>query len=341
MLRSIGKILPLLLSMLLLLTTGCGSDQNASKTQQITIAVQPLPNDDSIARSWYVEELGKAFNAKVVILNYDSSLLANNAMATGNIDIAVFGSATAAIGISNGLPYEIFWIHNVEGENESIVVKNEAEINSIADLKGKRVGVTFGATVHYALLQAMQRAGLSINDVKLFDMQPPEMLNAWREEQLDAAFIWQPTLDELLRDGHVLVNSRQLDEQGITTADVGVVNREFAQKHPDIVKKYVELQVKAQKLYRDDPNAAAAITADSLNLTVEEALKQMNELVWLDANEQISDRYLGTSERKGHFVQTLLETAQFLEKSNVVDRAASFDKISEAINPSFAQAVAK
>ena len=341
MLNAMKKILPLMLSMVLILMSGCGADRNASKPPQITIAVQPLPNDDSIAREWYAAELGKVSGAKVVMLSYDSSLLANNAMATGNIDIAVFGSATAAIGISKGLPYEIFWIHNVEGDNECLIVKNGSDINSIAELKGKRVGVTFGATAQYSLLQAMRQAGLSSDDVMLLDMQPPEILNAWREGQLDAAFVWQPTVDELLRDGRILITSRQLDEQGITTADVAVVSKQFAQQHPEIVKKYVELQVRAHELYKSDPKAAAAITADSLNLPVEEALKQMNELVWIDIKDQLSDRYMGTTEHKGHIAQTLFETAQFLEKSNVIDRAASLEKFSEAINPSFAQALVK
>lgn len=327
----------ILLIISILSITGCGAERQAAAPERVTIAVQTLPNDESISRAWYANELGKKLGVKVVVLNYDMSGLINNAMATGNIDIAIIGTPAAAIGISKNLPYKIFWIHNIEGENESLVVKNNSNINSITDLKDKRIAVPFGATTHYALLLAMQRQGLYPKDVKLFDMHPQEMLDAWRNEQLDAAFVWQPTLEELLSDGHVLINSRQLNEQGITTADVGVVNKIFAQKHPEIVNKYIELQNKAHELFKRDPTRAASIAANTLNISADDALRQMNELVWLNVNEQISDRYLGTSEKKGRFSQTLLDTAKFLEHNNVIERAANFDAFTNAIDPSFAE----
>ena len=338
---SIKKIMPLFLLMILIALSGCGSDRQEVNRQQINIAVQSLPNDESIARSWYDEELSKALGVKVIVINYDSSLLANNAMATDNIDIAIFGSATAAIGISNGLPYEVFWIHNIEGDNEALVVKHDSDINSIADLKGKRVAVTFGATTHYSLLLAMQRAGVSVDDVTLFDLQPNEIVDNWLQGNIDAAYIWQPTLGELANDGRILISSRQLDEQGITTADVGVVNKRFARQHPDIVRKYVEMQVRAHELFKDEPHHASELTADTLDISSNAALKQMRELVWIDAEDQISGRYLGTSEHKGKFAETLSETAKFLESCNLVKRAATLDNFQKAINPSFIEAVVK
>ena len=338
---AVKKIFPLMLSIILLLSTGCGSDTRSDNSQQVTIAVQGLPNDESIARAWYEDELGKELGIKVVVLDYSSSALLNNAMATGNIDIAVFGSPNAAIGISKKLPYKIFWVHNVEGENESLVVKDSSDINSVADLKGKRVGVPFGATTHYALLLALQDAGLDADDIRLFDMQPPEILSAWNQNTIDAAFVWQPTLGVLLNDGRILLSSRQLNERNITTADVGVVNQVFAKRHPNIVKKYIELQIKAHELFKNEPRHASELAADTLGIPSNVALKQMKELVWLDTEDQISDRYLGTSEHKGHFAETLAETAKFLEKYNVLQRAANLETFENAIDTSFIEAVAK
>ena len=267
---AIRKILPLMLLIISIpLMSGCGSERRASAPEQVTIAVQTLPNDESISRSWYANELGKALGVKVIVLNYDMSGLINNAMATGNIDIAVIGTSAAAIGISKGLPYKIFWIHNIEGENESLVVKNNSDIESIDGLIGKRVGVPFGSTTHYALLNALANAGIETNQVKILDLQPIDLLDAWQNDQLDAAFIWQPTLERLLDDGHVLISSRDLNERGITTADVAVVSRDFARANPDIVKKYIELQMKAHNLFKTNPKQAAAFTAKNLRLTLD------------------------------------------------------------------------
>ena len=267
--RSIKKFfLPLLLIMMLAMS-GCGSDQQSSKPREVNIVILAIPNDESVARSWYADELGAALGVKTVILDYVSSVPAINAMATGNIDIAVFGSPAAAIAVSRGLDCEIIWLHDIEGDNECLVVKNNSDIESIDGLIGKRVGVPFGSTTHYALLNALANAGIETNQVKILDLQPIDLLDAWQNDQLDAAFIWQPTLERLLDDGHVLISSRDLNERGITTADVAVVSRDFARANPDIVKKYIELQMKAHNLFKTNPKQAAAFTAKNLRLTLD------------------------------------------------------------------------
>ena len=51
---------------------------------------------------------------------------------------------------------------------DGILVKND--INSIADLKGKTVGVSINQTSHYLLMQALETAGLTDADVDLVNM---------------------------------------------------------------------------------------------------------------------------------------------------------------------------
>lgn len=329
---------------MIILLSGCGSDnpsvRNSDRGTVVTIAMLTIPNDEAIARTWYAEELEEKLGVKVVLLNYDSGMLANNAIATGNVDIALVGTAAAAEGLAKGMPYEVFWIHSLDGENESLAVKNNSGINSIADLKGKRIGVPPASTAQYSLLNAIHAAGLNDNDVILIFTQPSEIVRNWNAGKLDAAFVWQPYLGRLLDDdGHVLISCRQLDKQGITTADIGVVNRDFARAHPEIVRKYVELQARAQKFYSLQPHKAAAVAAIELGLSEENALKQMEEIVWITAENQLSDRYLGSTKRKGRMVQTLMDTAQFLQHNGAIDNAGNFDVFNKAVNPAFVEAV--
>ena len=124
------KFLALMLATIVLMI-GCGNEQSEKPAKQVTIAMLSIANDEGIARAWYDEQLGKELGAKVIKLDYDSGMLANEAMATGNIDIALVGSTAAALGISKGLPYQVFWIHSIDGDNEALVVKNSSGIPSI------------------------------------------------------------------------------------------------------------------------------------------------------------------------------------------------------------------
>lgn len=318
--------------------TGCGQEtqkvSEKSVPDQITIGVQVIPNDEQVVREQYEKELG----TKVVFKQFDSGRDVNTAMASGQIDIAIMGSAPAAIGIAKGIPYEVFWIHDVEGENESLAVKNAANVKDIKGLEGKTVAVPVGSTAQYSLLNALKQAGVDIAKVKILDMQPPEIFAAWQRGDIDAAYVWQPTLGKLLTDGKILVTGRELAKKGIVTADVGVVSKSFAEKYPDIVKKYVQLQIRGYKLFQDKPEEAAGHVAQSLNLEPAEALKEMKELVWLSVDEQLSADYLGTSGQKGAFTKTLKDTADFLVEQKALDQAPGQEAFTDGVNPSFAEA---
>ncbi len=86
---------------------------------------------------------------------------------------------------------------DVAGDNEALVARNGSGVNTIADLKGKRIGTPFASTAHYSLLAALSQNGLSANDVQLVDLQPQAILAAWDRGDIDAAYTWLPTLDQL------------------------------------------------------------------------------------------------------------------------------------------------
>lgn len=195
-----------------------------------------------------------------------------------------------------------------------------------------------GSTTHYSLLNALKAEGVSQAEVTVLDMQPPEIFAAWQRGDIDAAYVWQPTLGKLLSDGSILVTSRQLAAKGIVTADVGIVRTEFAEKYPELVKKYVQVQSKAFVLFASNPEEAAEAVAKELNIDKAESLKEMKELVWLSAKEQLSDKYLGTSAKKGDFVKTLKETADFLVEQKAIDAAPGTEAFEKAVNPKYIEA---
>ncbi|MBN7773980.1 aliphatic sulfonate ABC transporter substrate-binding protein [Clostridium aminobutyricum] len=348
--KTISTII-LIVSLLALTLVGCGktsevnsqaqndSAQTGSKPEVINIAIQAIPNDEIVAKAknWYESELG----VKVNFRQFDSGRDVNTAMLSGGIDIGLVGSTPATLGIANGIPYEVFWIHDVIGDNEALAAKNDAKINSVKDLKGKKVAVPAGSTTHYSLLKVLSLEGVNAADVKILDMQPPDIFAAWQRGDIDAAYVWQPTLDKLLSDGKIIVTSKELAGKGIVTADVGIVRTEFAEKYPDLVKKYIQLQLKAYDLYQNNAEEAAQAVAKELNLEYDDSLKQMNELIWLSGEEQISDKYLGTSTSKGEFVKALKDTADFLAEQKTIDSAPGIEVFEKAVNPKYIEEALK
>ena len=81
-------------------------------------------------------------------------------------------------------------------------------------LVGKKVATPFVSTSHYSLLAALKLAGVDPSKVKLVDLQPPDILAAWTRGDIDAAYVWSPTLDQLKKDGTVLTTSTEVSKAG-------------------------------------------------------------------------------------------------------------------------------
>lgn len=253
------KILTLTISGVLAISslglTSCGKKDKNEKVKTVNIGTMNLVNGDLIAQyeKLYEEELGVDVN----IVNFDSGRDVNTAFESGSIDISEVGSSPAALGISNNVDYEVFWIGDIIGSAESLVVKNDSGVESVSDLKGKKIATPFASTSHYSLLNALKLDGISESDVTLLDLQPDDIYAAWQRGDIDAAYVWYPVLSKLLEDGKVITHSEELAQKGIITADLNVVRKDFAKDNPKIVTNYVKVQLKANEILNNDPDKAA------------------------------------------------------------------------------------
>ena len=100
-----------------------------------------------------------------------------------------------------------------------ILIAREPSIKTIADLKGKRIGVPFASTAHFSLLTALEKAGIA-GQAQVLNLTPDAIRGAWLGKQIDAAYIWEPTLAELHTEGaHVLTGQCPGRRAGSPTYD--------------------------------------------------------------------------------------------------------------------------
>ncbi|MBJ6361813.1 ABC transporter substrate-binding protein [Paenibacillus sp. MAHUQ-46] len=291
--------------------TSSSGGTEAELPKEVRIGFQVIPNAELLAKTLGLVE--KKFpDVKINWVQFDSGRDVNTAIASGGIDLGLAGSVPVAIGIANKLEYQVYFLHDIIGDNEALAVKEAAGVKDVSGLKGKKVAAPFGSTTHFSLLSALKEAGLEASDVKVLDLQPPDILAAWQRGDIDAAFVWQPTLAKLIENkGTILTTAKKLAEKGIITADVGVVSTAFANKYPQFLKQYVGVLDEAIAFYRSEPEKAAQSIGDFINQSAQDSLAQMNELVWLTSEEQRSEQYLGNGVGSV-FAKVLKETGDFL-----------------------------
>jgi taurine transport system substrate-binding protein len=304
------------------------------RPDRVVIGYQDVPNEEIIAKQLGWHE--KAWGVKVEWKKFDSGRDVNTAMAAGSIDLGLVGSSPAAAGLSTGVPYEVIWIYDVIAENEALVVRKDRNIKTFADLAGKKVAAPFGSTTHYHLLVAFKVFGLDPRKATVLDMQPPDMLAAWQRGDIDAGFVWEPTLIKMLEaGGQILVSSKALADKGYITADVAVARRAFAEKYPGIVQAYLLNLSKAVDFYRQNPQEAARLQAREFKLPEAEMLRQMKTMIMLNGKEQLGAKYLGTCARRGDFAKALKDTADFLKNEKRIKEAPALAAFEKGMNPCY------
>lgn len=298
---------------------------------EVRIAFQTIPNGEAIVRHLGRLEtvLEERLGVQVRWLDFASGSDVNAALASGDVDIGLIGSTLFATGIQRGVPYTLIWIHDVIGDNEALVVRDDGSIRDVTDLVDKRVATPFGSTTHYTLLSALEDAGVSSRDVQLLDMKPQDIVAAWTRGDLDAAYVWEPTLSRLeALGGRVLVSSLDLVSRGIVTADLGVVRTDFLRRYPEVVELYLQVQTEAVRFIQSNPREAADIVAAAFGIEPQDALQQMEKVLFLDGCEQLSPSWLGRD-----IVATVERTAEFLHQQGLLPSVPSPAAITAAVDP--------
>ena len=166
----------------------------------------------------------------------------NEGALAGEVDVIFTADQPACMLIAKGAKWKIVGrlIYNRVG---TIVPKN-SEIKTILDLKGKRIGIPFGAAAQRETLRALKESGLDPSkDVKCLNIGINEQINVIQKggdkgwPDIDAFSTWDPHLADLEING----KARVLDYSLVTA--VIVMSEDFIIRHPaaavDFLKSYI------------------------------------------------------------------------------------------------------
>nr|WP_243745048.1 ABC transporter substrate-binding protein [Streptomyces hainanensis] len=265
---------------------------------------------------------------------FDSGATINTAFVAESVDLAAIGSSPVARGLSAPLniPYQVAWVLDVAGENEALVAREGAGIESMADLEGRTVGVPFASTAHYSLLAALDQAGVEAAAVEIVDLEPQDIVAAWTRGDLDASYVWLPTLDELRATGQVLATSEEIAAAGKPTLDLGVASTELVEEHPEVIAAWRDVQARALNLIHDDPDAAAEAVGRQLGIDADVAAAQLEQGVFLRPDDQSNPQWLGTPDRIGEVAANLHDAAEFLAAQNQIEGAPDLTVFQDAVH---------
>lgn len=311
----------------------------ASKPDEVVVCYLSLVNSQLVTKNQKYHEAEMGVPVKWV--RFSSGGKVNTAMASGSCDFGNLGLPPSTIGLAGGLNYWGIYNANVLGAVEGMAGKKS--IKTIADLKGKTVVAPFGSTTHYLLLQAITDAGLDVikDKIKVLDMSPGDALASFIRGDIDAAWIWEPSLNKMVEQGgHIIKHSGNMGDEGYITWDVISVKPEFAKKYPEYVKKFVKSELKATDFWHRNPEETARIVKDELGgITVEDAKRMIEGTILLNIAGQLSPDMLGSSKKKGRHAEQVVAVSKFLVSQKRIRKAVTLEQARAWLHPEFLEAV--
>ncbi|MBF4163014.1 ABC transporter substrate-binding protein [Nocardioides acrostichi] len=130
------------------------------------------------------------------------------ALAAKSIDVAMVGNTPPIFAAASGSEFKVVASARYTAEGDAIVVPKGSDLTSVDDLAGATVAVAPGSSANYNLLGQLAKAGLTLDDIKVVELQPSDALAAFTSGHIDAWATWEPYTSQVqIQDGaKVLVN---------------------------------------------------------------------------------------------------------------------------------------
>ncbi len=178
----------------------------------------------------------KENNVPVELKWFDGYSESINTLTAGQIDANSQTLGDTVSSVSGGADQVIVLVNDNSTGNDKVIVREG--INSVTDLKGKKVAAEEGTVDHFLLLQGLKKAGLSAKDIQFVPLETGKAASAFVAGQVDAAAVFAPfTTEALKRSGSKELFSSK-DFPG-SISDHLVFTRKFVDAHPDRVQAMV------------------------------------------------------------------------------------------------------
>lgn len=284
----------------------------------VTVAYQTSAEPAKVAQA--DNTFAKESGASVDWRKFDSGASIVRALASGDVQIGNLGSSPLAVAASQQVPIEVFLLASKLGNSEALVVKKT--ISKPEDLIGKRIAVPFISTTHYSLLAALKHWGIKPGQVEIVNLQPPAIIAAGSGEILMVLMSGHRRLTPLEKDGKVLTDSEQVGQWGAPTLDVWVVRKDFAEKHPEVVKAFAKSAIDAQQPYIANPDVWLKQPENISKLARLSGVPEGDVPGLVKGNTYLTPQQQ-TAELTGPVNKAIIDTAQFLKEQGKVPAVAN------------------
>lgn len=244
-----------LICMLATLLAGCGKSDTPLK-----VAAHRWPGYELMFLAQLLDWLDPQ---KAVLVETSTAPESIELLKSGKVDAAALTLDEVLRVREEGLPLTVVLVFD-ESAGADVVLARPG-MQSLVELRGKRIGVEHSAVGEVMLIKLLKAGGLTRQDVEVIDIAVNKQDVAWRQGELDAVVSYYPEVTELQEAGAVAVFDSR-DVPGYIL-DVLAVRTEALEQHKRGIRHIIEAHFRGLAHLRKFPQDAGYRLADRLGVS--------------------------------------------------------------------------
>jgi len=236
----------------------------------------------------YLQPLGYKYEPKGFV---GAAPAIHEALVAKELEYVVYAGMASDLSKANSIDHTLISVTSW-GANWKLLARTGAGIDTLADLKGKKVAYFRGASPHMYLIKTLNEAGIAFNDILAINSNLPESLAGIASGTIDAAVVGAGTEHQLVQDGIAKVIHIQFtaDKDIYFEPSVFIARTDFHREHPEVAVAIQKAFLKARDWIREDPdryfNLSSERSGNPLRLVLETANYDIDGSIPLNLDEK-------------------------------------------------------
>ena len=300
------------------------------KPEKITVAYfleWPTANQVAQLDETYEKEMGVDVEWRA----FGNGNEMTQAMASGDVQIAYSqGLVPFVVAVSNGLPLKLVGIAVSYAEADNCIVRDDSGITkeNAQELEGKKVATPIGNVTHYKMLRTLDHLGVDASEVDVVQMNGADAAVALQRGDVAMACAFGGPVQRMKEVGSELMTAEEQEEIGIRVFDVVSTTEQFAQAHPELLRKFMEVTDKANAAYKENPEQYHETISKAAGMDLDSTQEMLGMFTFPSAEEQKSEAWMG-----GTVQEFTKQVADFFVEQGQLDRA--LDSYDHAVDPGY------
>jgi NitT/TauT family transport system substrate-binding protein len=215
----------------------------------------------------YMKEIAPKYNLKIEERMFSKGLDIVPAIIAGEIDVSASALEAAISGRASGVP--VYLVGGFAKGGVRIVGRPELNIRSIADLKGKKVGVTRGGPQEILLFSELARNKMSWSDkpgkdVLIMYMGYPDLNQALLTKDIDAMSQSEPYSTQAIHKQYGSEIMKPYDTPLGEPVRALVMSEKMYKEKRDVAERFMQCFVAATRMFLADPKLAEKYVRETM-----------------------------------------------------------------------------